>query len=369
MLRDYSAILMICALFILVFAPGAKASIESAATRFALVPLANYSEFNEARDSVESAVKSELEQRCNLITGDSLRDFMRSNRLRLVGVVNSVAASELNQGLGVRFVVTGAIEIYQPGELPELSLCLRVYDCRSLEVVWAKCVSAAGEDYGGLLGIGETSSMSKVTSRVIRELMKDFDSHFAGSNFKVPKVSKQARKLLQSGKLAVIPCDHSTLYLTAGDVVSDLLLAEVWQLGYPVAEPGDVTRILTRSRQLYIGSATEVGMKELSDSLNVTALVSGTVFEFLPLRGRVSQAGPVVGLSLRLTDPQSGVVLSAVNDQRNGATVNALFGSGREYSIGRTTQSLVETMWKRLVRERRTGVSSNKTIQHETVQR
>jgi hypothetical protein len=367
--RDFIAILIILALFIPVSAREIAGQDISSKPRFALVPLLNQTDVNAARESVEMLIARELEKRCALAPADSLRNLMRTNRLRLVGSVNSIAAAKLHAGLALDYVVTGGIEIYQSGELPEFSFCLRVYNCVENCIVWMSCISASGLDYAGILKIGETSSLDKVVTLVIRDIMKDFDSHWDGQQFARPKSGRRAEELLHGGKVAVIPCDHTTIHPRAGEFVSDLLLAQLWKQGYAVAEPGEVTRVLTREGELSFGAASERGMQFLSDSLDVEVVVSGTVFEFSSLKGQLSQAGPAVALSLRLVDPVSGRVISAVDDQRNGARVGTLFGAGREYAIGNTANALLEDMWRRLVKERRKMESENQNGNHETVLR
>ncbi len=368
----YATIVMIPALFILVLAGQTLAQNNWRVARFALVPLANHSEFNVAREQVESLLLENLSGRCSLVPSDSLRSFMRAERLRLVGNVDAVAATKLRGGVDVDYVITGSVEAYEPGALPEFSLCLRVYNCWDSEIVWMQCAFATGEDLAGAFGIGETSSLDKVMEFVIENLMADFDLHRDGLLFKKPKESGKASKLLNGGTVALIPFDHSTLYHSAGDVVSDFALAKIWQEGFRVAEPGDVARVLIRARQLYFGAATDRGMKVLMDSLGVAAVVSGTVFSFTPLKGQLTQAGPLVGLSLRLVDPASGDVLSATDGERNGAHSMSVFGAGREYSMGESATALAGDLWGRLVSSRREPGGKrgkNSTNNDETAQR
>lgn len=367
-------ILSIFALFILLVPIDSSAQSRSTETnwrqaRFALLPLANHSDIDSARQSVEHLIKTELETRCELVPPDSLRDYMRSERLRLVGGVNSVAALKLRDGLDVDYVITGAIELFQPGLLPEFSLCLRVYNCWDLEIVWLKCVSATGQDYSGVLNIGEISSLDKVVALVIEKILADFEERREGLHFTMPPRDGDAVDLLGDGTLAIIPCDHTTLYASADNVVTDLLTEKLWQQGYPVAEPGDVVRILTRGRELFFGAASDRGMAFLADSLNVSMIASGTVFEFTPLKGQISVAGPLVSMSLRLVDPGTGEVISATDDRRHGANVDSAFGAGREFTIGKTTQALIGEMWHRLVKQRRKVKTNQENNTHETVQR
>jgi len=144
--------------------------------------------------------------------------------------------------------------------------------------------------------------------------------------------------------LAVIPFDNNSGEPDAGRKVGNLLLTELVQKEmFRIADMGEVENSL---RRLRIRTAAEMDLsklKTLGEQLGVQVVIIGSVYEY-DLRQVRGGAIPVVALSARMLDVQTGDILWAVSHTRDGNDWETVFGFGRIVSLSRLAGIVVSEM-------------------------
>jgi hypothetical protein len=320
-----------------------------------VIPFANFTGSNEAADSILPVINKQLAARnINLVPSDTLRSIMRARRIRITGSIDARSALQLREALGADLLLTGSIDFYSAIGNLEVGLSLRLYDCIKQRLVWAASVVASGEDYAGLFGIGRITSAPILTNRVVNEIFAQFplgeDGMMSGSaqrtnNDRADSIAKA------SVRIAIITFDNLTEQQRAGDIVSVLLLSELWRQGYEVVEPGDVAAALAELRSLPRGEISTEEISQLREKLLVDLVVTGTVYQFVPGRGGNSDLPPQVEMGLRLINAVDGRVLASVSSTRVGDDSEGPFGVGRFYSLGKLTQKGFVNAWQQLLKQ------------------
>jgi TolB-like protein len=330
--------------------PSAKSLANDTTTRpkVGVIPFANFTGSNEAADSVLPLINKQLAERnIALVPRDSLRNTMRSRRIRMTGAIDTRSATQLREALGVDLLLTGSIDFYSKDDNPEVGLSLRLYDCKEQRLIWTKSVAASGEDYAGLFGIGRITSAPIIASRVVDKIFDRFP--FAGDG--TLSVDREDYTMKASTRIAIVTLDNLTEQQRSGDISSILLLSELSQQGYEVVEPGEVAAILAELRSLPRGKISTEEISRLRDALQVDLIVTGTIYRLEPGRGRNSESPPHVEMGLRLIDATNGKVLGAVSSTRAGNDSEGPFGIGRCHSLGKLIQKGFVNAWQQLLKQ------------------
>jgi len=150
-------------------------------------------------------------------------------------------------------------------------------------------------------------------------------------------------------RVAVLPLANLTTDRFAGERVREILCMELSMLGlFDTVDVGEVNRVM-RVRDL--ADAANIGpemIAALGSDLKAQGLLFGSVLEY-----RAQQTGsitsPEVGLSLRLVDVETGMVVWSVGDARRGLSVwTRLFGVG-EKSHTEVARDLVRDLLQQLL--------------------
>jgi hypothetical protein len=318
-----------------------------------VIPFANFTGSNEAVDSVLPLINRQLAARnVELIPRDSLRNIMRARRIRMTGAIDARSAQQLRETLGVDLLLTGSVDFYSTDDNPEVGLSLRLYDCIQQRLVWTISVAASGEDYAGLFGIGRITSAPMLANRVVNKMFAQFPLGEDGTIATLPQTiaTNRADSVIKSGtRIAIVTFDNLTEQQRSGDIVSVLLLSELWRQGYEVVEPGEVAATLAELRSLPRGKISTEEISRLREKLQVDLIVTGTIYRFVPGRGRSSESPPQVEMGLRLINAIDGKVLASVSSTRVGDDSEGPFGVGRCYSLGKLTQKSFMNAWKQLL--------------------
>jgi len=279
-----------------------------------VIPFANFTGSNEAADSVLPLINKRLAARnVELIPRDSLRNIMRARRIRMTGAIDARSAQQLRETLGVDLLLTGSIDFYSTLENPEVGLSLRIYDCVRQRLVWTISVAASGEDYAGWFGIGRITSAPVLANRVVDKIFDQFPLGEDGtiSNLSLTVTINPTDSVRRAfTRIAIVTFDNLTEQQRSGDIVSVLLLSELWRQGYTVVEPGEVAATLAELRSLPRGKISTEEISRLREKLQVDLIVTGTIYRFVPGTGRSSESPPQVEMGLRLINATDGKVLA-----------------------------------------------------------
>ena len=165
------------------------------------------------------------------------------------------------------------------------------------------------------------------------------------------RVSQAGRDSFDTKSLAVIPFDNNSGEPDAGRKVGNLLLTELVQKEmFRIADMGEVENSL---RRLRIRTAAEMDLsklKSLGEQLGVQVVIIGSVYEY-DLRQVRSGTVPVVALSARMLDVQTGEILWAVSHTRDGDDWETVFGFGRIISLSRLARIVVSEVLESLTDE------------------
>ncbi len=322
----------------------------SAAARIGILPFGNYTNTNSAPDSLTPLIQEQLTSRGFVaVSHDSIRNFMRHQRLRTMGMVSSKETELLRDNLSLDYLITGSLDFYAAQANPEVGLSVRVIDCHSLAIVWAASHSATGEDYAGMFGAGRISSLSKLSERVIDDLFKSFplDKDLTARS---GDPWRHGAKESQKERIAIVPFDNVSGYFHAGEIANGLLISRLCEDGFQILEPGDVAAVLADLRSTPRGKVSSLEIAQLRDKLNATVILTGAVYGFAVAGG--AETGAQVEIGMRLIDAATGKVVASTTSVKKEADTETIFGAGREYSLGKLTSESLESAWKSLQKDR-----------------
>jgi hypothetical protein len=112
-----------------------------------------------------------------------------------------------------------------------------------------------------------------------------------------------------------------------------------------------VAATLAKLRSLPRGEISAEEISQLKEELQVDLIVTGTVYRFVPGRGRSSESPPQVEMGLRLINAADGKVLASVSSTCAGDDSEGPFGVGICYSLGKLTQKSFVNAWKQLLKQ------------------
>ena len=126
-------------------------------------------------------------------------------------------------------------------------------------------------------------------------------------------------------RIGVLPLENLATLPNAGTWVQQILTTELLAQGYfDVIEPWEVKRALAERQFVdpqgqLIPQISPEELAELAQALDSEALLLGTVLQFERARYGTLTA-PQIGLSLRLVDAQTGLVIWSATDSRSGVS-------------------------------------------------
>lgn len=150
-------------------------------------------------------------------------------------------------------------------------------------------------------------------------------------------------------RVGIMPLDNISSNPQAGEWVRQILTNEILAQGvFEVVEPWEVNRLLTEKKITAIGELSPQELAEIAESLNAQALVVGTVLQFEKGRSGTLTA-PEIGISLRLLDAETALVIWSATDSRSGVTFgDRLIGTDGP-DLTSATSELVRSLLNTLV--------------------
>ncbi len=347
------SILLVKAMIVCLFGLGWMAVTSTAAAEVtaAFVPLANHAESIDAEQLAREVIVEEFKrQGVTFVDSDSLRNIMRSLRLRLIGAIDSASADLIASQTGAQLIITGAIDYYLEQENPEVCLSLQAYDCRSHRLIWAASEASTGEDHAGIFGLGRVRGAKELLSTSAAKLV-DGAPDLNAPTIPPRQLKKRDRDLAALGRVAVFPIDNNTTTVSAGALATSALIQELWKRGYDVLPPGEVVALQARlTADLSVGAA-DTALAILRQEHAVAVAVTGIVTRFVGVRSSEAEIMPEIEISLRLVDPANGMVIASITLEKSGSDSETLFGAGRLLSVGKLTQHAVAAGWNDLVNQ------------------
>lgn len=339
------AVFVTALVFLLAAAPLSAADASTSRPTIAVIPFANFTGSNQAADSLLPMIEAQIAGLdVTVVSKDTLRSIMRAGRIRLAGAIDSNAASQLRQALNVDLLLTGSIDFYRPKTNPEIGLSLRLYDCLQQRLVWSRSVAASGEDFAGLFGIGRITSITLLAQRVVADAFKQLPTT------RLDLASSSDERDANVKRVAVVELDNVTDQPHSGRILSALLLSQLWQQGFDIVEPGEVTAAMNQLRTSPRGAVSAEEIAQLRSKLQVDWIVTGSVYR-LSSAAEGAATTPFLEIGLRMIEAETGRVAASVTSTRTGNDSEGLFGAGRCYSLGKVAQRCLLDSWKELTRQ------------------
>lgn len=156
---------------------GVVPNISDAKT-LAVLPLVNFSQYDNASEIVLNALIVELlELKIFKVVDPGIVDAMvLEKRLRLTDRLPLAILQELGEQLGVEYLLVGSINEFsviqgKNTRLPTVSISLRIVSCDSGQIIWASTHSRRGDDAESLFGIGRIEDIQQLAVVTVEEMI------------------------------------------------------------------------------------------------------------------------------------------------------------------------------------------------------
>ncbi|RJQ52036.1 MAG: hypothetical protein C4526_08915 [Nitrospiraceae bacterium] len=160
-----------------------------------------------------------------------------------------------------------------------------------------------------------------------------------------PFRSKELKK--EDGiNMAVLPFDNLSKTQGAGKIMENYILVEFLKRSpLDIIEPGEVLSVLSQERIRLATSVPRETINKIGKRLDARLLMIGIVHEYeMQLASGPGGSGqvPVIAVSLRIVDADTGNIVWAVSAPRRGTDNETVFGIGRIQSMDRLAQKTAE---------------------------
>lgn len=147
------------------------------------------------------------------------------------------------------------------------------------------------------------------------------------------------------GKVAVFPFYNKANNARASTVVTGAFVESLVQRGqFRVEFPGNIRNFLVSNR-IIVRTGVDVNtIKLMGKRLGVNAVIIGRVDEFVGMDEKKKNVVPVVSISARMVDAQTGKILWMAEHRRNGDDYIKVLDFGKIRSVGALTKKVVGEM-------------------------
>lgn len=185
------------ALFLAVFAGCAPSVKPFASTqlktregaRMAILPLDNLSKTPNTGRSLDNVILIEFLKRSPLTIVDpgEVAAALSEVRIRLATAISKENVQILGKKLGVDYFLVGIVHDYDmqtlsgaggSGQVPAISITLRLIDANTGDIVWATNYTRRGNDRESVFGIGRVQSLTSLAEETAAELAQAFATSF-----------------------------------------------------------------------------------------------------------------------------------------------------------------------------------------------
>ena len=311
----------------------------------AILPFADYAGETTGENILMPLIRSRIaESGFNVVDSDTLRQVLRKNRIRTFGSINSAEAATIADELDVNFILLGSIDVFLENEIPEAGFSARLLDTRNMRIFWAVSEAASGDDFTGLLGIGQIRQADRLAEKLVENAFKNFEKS-------IYDYMKQSEAIKKSPTIALVTFDNLSGQKFAGDVITTFMLTEFIDRGVGVIEPGTVNELFRSQNRALRGEIDYEMLAQLRSHLNVDYVITGNVNLFKAGMAGVEGSGPEVEFDGRCLDSESGRIIGAYEFSRRGTNSSALLHSGSSNSLGELSRRAVDDFVKKVEKD------------------
>ena len=326
--------------------PSADSIMSSPA--ITVLPFANYTGDGAAAEVFTPLIIQRLQHLGISVTdADATRQVLRQHRIRAVGAIDRTGAQALARDLGIKYLLTGSIDLYVTGDVPETGLSVRLVDAASLRVVWARSDGAAATDFTGPFGLGRVTTMADLADRVVGEAFEHLNEALR-SGFDSGGADRE--------RVAIVAFDDLLPATQGGKMVAAHVLSHLVTRGFHVSEPGAMGELFLTHQRIPRGGIDHELLAVLKDSLGITTVVTGLVDPFRLASPGAEMSFPEIGISARIIDAASGQVQNVAEVERNGDR-EVVFGIGTVRSTAKLIRSATASLLDKMQLKENHGVA------------
>jgi TolB-like protein len=152
---------------------------------------------------------------------------------------------------------------------------------------------------------------------------------------------RQGTDLEHIRSVAVLPFENFTRDDFAGEKIRRIVITELLTRGVDVTEPGEVTKLLRELNVMTLRSIKTKEIQKLGETLEVDAVMSGSVEAFGISKG-INVTYPEVTINLMLLDTGSGKIIWSVRDSTGGASFWTRHFGAEGISLSEAAQKTVK---------------------------
>jgi TolB-like protein len=159
-----------------------------------------------------------------------------------------------------------------------------------------------------------------------------------------PSIKPFASRELKGGegvRMAILPFDNLSSTQGAGKSIEGLVLIEFLKRStLKVVDPGEVQAVLSKERIRLATSIPKETVRTLGEGLGVRLLMMGTVHQYEMQAATGAGAGnmPVIAISLRIIEVETGDIVWASTVTRRGNDRELVFGIGKIQSLNQLAE-------------------------------
>jgi TolB-like protein len=305
--------------------------------RIALFPFENLSDDRNALKSVMPLLRERLEAKgFDILDDDILDKFLLKERIRCTGYITKDIAGKLMRELNIKAVMVGSINTFAPEENPRIGFSARLVNSSDGAIIWASHVSATGEDFMTILGLGRITSIDELACKVADKLLE---------SFRLDPLQKETESTY---KIAVMPFENKTRTKDAGMIATYMFIVDLFRnKNFVPVEFGEIKCLII---DLQIREKGEIDLKKakaILKSARVDGIIIGTVEGYKEEEGT---APSEVGISARLIDARRDKILWCNCSQLQGDDEILILDWGRKRSAEcvayKAVSNMVEEMSK-----------------------
>lgn len=312
----------------------------------ALLPLQNQAGHLEAGQALHQEVQRELELRLSLARAESVRNVMRSLRIRSAADLSADRIRRVQPALQTEWLIFITLHDVNLRVVPALTASAQVFRAETGELYWSGLVGRSGLKGLPWLGLGVTHHLPDLAREVGLQLAADIADALSS-----PSVASAQAALDDGRKLALVPLAGLTPKQGTANAatVTEAVRDISQELGLQLVSPNRISEILRRQGVLRWGEADRALREELVSAYAVSAILTGAV-EVYEVTGGTTAPEPRVEISLRLVDAATGNILWSGAIERSGSHRKGPFGAGRVHSRGELAQRLTKELLTNLQR-------------------
>jgi TolB-like protein len=303
--------------------------------KIALFPFENLTEDKSAPLAVMPLIRGRLEARGLEVLDEAiLNRFLLKERIRSTGYISKDMTRKTREEVNVKAILVGSINSFSYGENPQIGLSARLIDSSDGIILWADHVSATGEDFTSILGLGRIKELDRLIPRVIDKLFASFSAR------------PPYKELESTYRIAVMPFQNISKTKDAGMIAAYMFIAELFKSReFVPVEYGEVRHLLVDLRIRARGELNLKSMKALSVSMGVDGILVGTVELYNEGAGA---APPEAAISARLLDARKDKILLYDSCQLDGDDDVVILDWGRIRSAENVAYKAVSKLVKKM---------------------